>query len=128
MRLIDSSSIVKFVCRENNWEAVDPYIDGAITLNLSLVELASALRKKIAKNEVEVKKATELIDEYALMADVLDQTRYLGRSIEISAAYGTSIYDSVFIAAAMEIGCDLVSSDEKQLKIAEELGIRAIKC
>jgi predicted nucleic acid-binding protein len=116
------------VCHENDWEAVDPYIDGAMTLNMSLVELASALRKKIASNLMEVKRAMELMEEYSLVADVIDQSRYLGRAIEISALHGTSIYDSIFIAAAIEIGCDLVSSDEKQLKIAEKLGIRTIKC
>jgi predicted nucleic acid-binding protein len=34
----------------------------------------------------------------------------------------------MFIAAALETGYDLVSSDDRQLKVAQSLGVRTVKC
>lgn len=128
MRLIDSSSIVKFFSKEEGWEGVEQHIAEAITLNMAMVEFANALRKKIGKNEVSRADAMHFLDEYSLKAFVIDQNAYLGQALEISISKGTSVYDSMFIAAALRDGYDLVSSDDKQLRVASELGLKTIKC
>ena len=56
---------------------------------------------------------------YSDYADVIDQNPYLMHALEISLLKGSSVYDSMFIAAALETGYDLVSSDDKQLKVAK---------
>lgn len=128
MRIIDSSSIVKFVSHEPGWEGVERHLIESITLNMAIVEFANALRKKISKNEMQPSDAIKLFNDYSERAFVIDQNRYLQQALEISISKGSTVYDSVFIAAALQTGFDLVSSDGKQLKIAEELGIKTIKC
>lgn len=128
MQIIDSSSIVKYFSQEPGWEGVRKHLLSSITLNMAIVELANALRKKVAKNVLKPDAAINSLNQYAQNAFVIDQNKYIVKALEISISKGTTVYDSMFIAAALETGFDLVSSDERQLRIAKELGIRAILC
>lgn len=128
MLLIDSSAIVKFFSRETGWEKVKNYIAEALTIQLAIVELSSALSKKVMKNEVQENTALEILNEYSEKAILLDQRRYINSAFKLSINRNISIYDSFFIAAALQEGCDLVSCDEKQMKVAKSLGIKIVNC
>lgn len=128
MQIIDSSSIVKYFSQEPGWEGVRRYLENSMTLHMAIVELANALRKKVSKNVLEKDAAIEALSSYWKYADLIDQNPYLLQSLEISLSKGSSVYDSMFIAAALETGYDLVSSDDRQLRIAKDLGVRTIKC
>jgi predicted nucleic acid-binding protein len=128
MQLIDSSSIVKYFSQEPGWEGVRQHLEKSMTLHMAMVELANALKKKVNKGILEKDAAIEVLRGYSTYADVIDQNPYLIQALEISLLKGSSVYDSMFIAAAIETGCDLVSSDDKQLKVARELGVKTTKC
>ena len=128
MQIIDSSSIVKYFSQEPGWEGVRQHLEKSMTLHMAIVELASALGKKVSKNMLKKDAAMDALSSYREYADVTDQNAYIPQALEIALSKGSSIYDSMFIAAAIKTGSDLVSSDDKQLRIAQELGIRAIKC
>ncbi len=128
MQIIDSSSIVKYFSQEPGWEAVRQHLEKSMTLHMAMVELANAFRKKVNKNMLDKDTAMEALRSYSDYADVIDQNPYLMQALEISLLKGSSVYDSMFIAAALETGYDLVSSDDKQLKVARELGVKTVKC
>lgn len=128
MLLIDSSSIVKFFSKETGWEKVKNYIAESLTIQLAIVELSSALSKKVIKKEMAENTALEFIKEYSEKAILLDQRLYIDSAFKISISKSIPVYDSFFIAAALDEGYDLVSSDEKQMKVARSLGIKVINC
>ena len=50
--------------------------------------------------------------------------KYLDDATEISMEEGITIYDSLYLAQARELGC-LLTSDRKQWEIANRMGIRS---
>jgi len=128
MLLIDSSAIVKFFSKEPGWEEVTKYIADSLTLSFAIVELSSALLKKVIKNELQIDVAMKLVNEYSECAILLNQNKYIRTALKIAISNNLAIYDSLFIAAALDEGYDLASVDGKQLKVAKNLGIKVIKC
>src|SRR5208283_2352256 len=118
MLLTDSSTLVRFYSKEPGWEGARDYIRLANTIPLALVELSSGLFKKVRKNEMSANIAKELIWDYASSVPLLDQNKYIITAFEIAMKNSLSVYDSLFIAAAEGEGCDLVSCDDRQLKVA----------
>lgn len=128
MLLIDSSAIVKYLSKESDWEAVIPHINDSFTMPLALVEIGSAFAKKLRDGEMDLAVARELLRIYSNDALIIDQNRYVVSAFEIAIGNRLSIYDSLFVAAALGEGCNLASCDEKQMKVAEKLGVKTIRC
>jgi predicted nucleic acid-binding protein len=126
--LIDSSAIVKFITKEPGWESVELYIDQATTIPLALVELGSAFLRKKRKNELPEELGAEILKVYGKTAVFIDQNKYLEAAFEIAFESNVTMYDGLFIAAARGEGGGLVSCDDRQLKVAESLGVRTIRC
>ena len=54
MRVIDSSALVKYFTREAGWEKVrEVLIDGVVTLDLAVKEVANALWKRVTRGEID---------------------------------------------------------------------------
>ncbi|MGD0729218.1 MAG: type II toxin-antitoxin system VapC family toxin [Candidatus Micrarchaeaceae archaeon] len=128
MLLIDSSAVVKFFSKEPGWENVREHIAEALTIHLAIIELSSALSKKFLKGEIEENTALEILEEYSEKAILLDERSYINSAFKLSTSKNITIYDSFFIAAALQEGCALVSCDEKQIKVAKALGIKVVNC
>ena len=99
MLLIDFSVIVKFFSREDGWEKVKGYIAESLTIQLAIVELSSALSKKVLRGDVDENIALEILEEYSKKAILLDQARYIDSAFKLSITKNITIYDSFFIAA-----------------------------
>lgn len=128
MLLIDSSAIVKFFSKEPGWEEVTKYINSSLTLSFAIVELSSGLLKKVIKKELQHSVAEQLINGYSESAILLSQNKYISTALNIAIINKLAIYDSLFIAVALDESYDLVSSDKKQLRVAKSLGIKTIRC
>ncbi len=128
MRLIDSSSIVKFFAEEPGWEGVRPYLYTPVSIELSMKELGSGLLKKVRKNELEEATAIGILSRCPSIFRFVEQKRHLPKAFQIAKTYDTSIYDSLFIAAALHGGHELVTSDHNQAKIARNLRVKTIEC
>ena len=127
MLLIDSSALVRFFSKEQGWETAAEFVASSSTISLALAELGSALLKKIIKNEVKPETASRLLGGYSASAVLVDQNTHLVLALGIAASGKSSIYDSLFIATALEGGYDLVSCDRRQAEVAEELGVKVIR-
>ena len=126
MRVIDSSSLVKFFSKEKGWEKVAQIIaEGVMTLDLSIKEVANALWKKILigemKEDVAIKILSDLLKREAML--IVNQDEYLLEAFKIANRNKITIYDSLFIALAKSMNLELVTSDKKQYEIAKNEGV-----
>jgi predicted nucleic acid-binding protein len=128
MKVIDSSSIVKFFSQEPGWRSLQEFIKVPLTIELSLVELGNALWKKVNWGEFEEIKAVEVLTEFQRIGKFLTHGKYLEKAFEIAVKYKITIYDSLFIAAAFIEGYGLITSDVRQATVSKDLGINTIIC
>lgn len=129
MRVVDSSSLVKFFSREEGWDRVkEIMLQGVVTLDLAIKEVASALWKKVARNEMTYDTATvtlrDLLEEKAI--PVFSQDRYLIQAFQIALNENITIYDALFIALAKELKAELIMSDKRQMDIAIKNGVKVV--
>ena len=126
---IDASSLAKYILREENWEKVRVYLlNEPYSLTLALAEVSNAIWKhcmlyKIVSHE----DAKIMFDALKKLGDVVifePFERYLEDAVKISMEEKVTIYDALYLAQAGKIGY-LLTSDEKQWKIAKKMGINA---
>jgi predicted nucleic acid-binding protein len=127
MLFTDSSTVVKFYTREPGWESVEEYVSNSATIPLALIELSSALIKKCKSGDVTVKHAEQLIRECSERIVLIEQNKHIVDAFKIAASSNLSVYDSLFISVAHNLGLEFLSSDKKQIKIASSLGVKTIE-
>ena len=128
MKLIDSSTIVKFFSEEPGWESIKEYLYVPISIELSMVELGSGLLKKVRKKSMKSAAAVEILKRCPTIFRFIEQKKHLDRAFQIAEGYGLSVYDSLFIAVALRGGYELVTSDGRQAQIARRLGVKTTEC
>jgi len=129
VRVVDSSSLVKFFSKEEGWEKVTQIIkEGVITLDLSIKEVANALWKKILIGEINEDLAIKIL--YDLLKGetiiIVNQDEYLIEAFKIANRNKITIYDSLFIALAKSKDLELVTSDKRQYEIAKNEGVNSL--
>ena len=129
MRVIDSSSLVKFFSKEEGWKAVRELIlGGVISLDLSVKEVANALWKKVLRNEMSASDANKIITDLleTEVIKIANQGKYLSKAFEIAVRNRITVYDALFVALARELNVELITSDTKQAEVAEKEGISTV--
>lgn len=124
MRIIDSSTIVKFFSAEPGWEKLRGYLDLPVTIELSIKELGNALWKKVNSDQFDIKSAEKVLTEFQRIAKFYDQGKYIKMAFNIAVSNNITIYDALFIAAALAENCELVTSVTRQGKISVENGVK----
>lgn len=129
MRVIDSTAIVKYFSREPGWEKVKQVLlEGVVTLDLSVKELANALWKKVVRNEMSYEVAQEIIRDMvegkALRME--SQENYLVDAFKIAVEANITVYDALFIALAKKKELELVTCDAAQAEAARKLGVKVL--
>jgi predicted nucleic acid-binding protein len=129
VKVIDSSSLIKFFSKEEGWEKVAQIIsEGVITLDLSIKEVANALWKKVIigemKEDIAIKILSDLLKREAMI--IVNQDEYLIEAFKIANRNKITIYDSLFIALAKSKNLELVTSDIKQYEIAKNEGVNTL--
>ena len=127
MRLIDSSVIVKFFSEEPGWEDLREYLYTPVSIELSMKELGSALLKKVRQNEFDEEAAIEVLDRYPNTFRFVEQKKIISKAFAIAKKYNTSIYDAMFIAAAMKDGYELLTCDKYQAEVARREGVKTLE-
>jgi len=126
VKVIDSSSLVKFFSREEGWKKVEETIlEGVVSLDLSIKEVTNALWKKALSKEIEVKDAEEIVKALAESEaiKIKDQKDYILGAFKISIKNNITIYDSLFIELAKNTNTELVTSDHIQAEAARKEGV-----
>jgi len=129
VRVIDSTAIVKYFSREPGWEKVKQVLlEGVVTLDLSVKELANALWKKVVRNEMSYEVAQEIIRDMvegkALRME--SQENHLVDAFKIAVEANITVYDALFIALAKKKELELVTCDAAQAEAARKLGAKVL--
>jgi len=129
VRVIDSTAIVKYFSREPGWEKVKQVLlEGVVTLDLSVKELANALWKKVVRNEMSYEVAQEIIRDMvegkALRME--SQENHLVDAFKIAVEANITVYDALFIALAKKKELELVTCDAAQAEAARKLGVKVL--
>jgi len=124
VKVIDSSALIKYIAKEENWEKVEEHLkEGCITLDLAIKETANALVKKALKNEVTTETAKEIINYLPKIVRITPQKEHFSKALEIATKHKLTIYDALFIALSANTNTPLLTSDEKQAKTSKECGV-----
>ncbi|MFZ0966165.1 MAG: type II toxin-antitoxin system VapC family toxin [Candidatus Bathyarchaeia archaeon] len=124
MKVIDSSALIKYIAKEENWEKVEEHLkEGCVTLDLAIKETANALVKKALKNEVTTETAKEIINYLPKIVRITPQKEHFSKALEIAIKHKLVIYDALFIALSANTNTPLLTSDEKQAKTSKEYGV-----
>jgi predicted nucleic acid-binding protein len=131
VRVIDSSALVKYFAREEGWESVRELIlEGVITLDLAIKEVANALWRKVKRGDMSANVALEIIRDLSesKAVRVMGQDEYIEDAFRIALEYGITVYDSLFIVLAERLGVELVTCDGVQGEKAVARGINVVMC
>lgn len=129
-RVIDSSTLAKFLLRESGWERVKGILTGKpYTLDLAVKEVANAIWRRVTlMGDVSLEKAPvilgDLLELKRVALRVEPQDPYLGQALRIAIENRVTVYDSLFIAQALAKKAALATSDERQGRVAERLNVK----
>ena len=123
MPIVDSSVFVRYLTREEGWEETEKYLEWPVTLALALKEVANALRTKTLSGDVNPDDAKLMIARIASMVRLVDQGDFLVDSYQVAVDNRITVYDALFIVAALRSGEDLVTCDDQQAVVARALGV-----
>jgi len=129
--VIDASALTKYILREDGYEDVRGFmLDQPYSLSLVLVEVSNAIWKHhmlynlISREEAEVMfKALDLLSRDVLIIEPI--INYVEYAVEIAMDEDITVYDSLYIAQAKKRGCMILTSDKKQLQVAERIGVKS---
>jgi predicted nucleic acid-binding protein len=124
MPIVDSSVFVRYLTREEGWEEAEKYLARPVTLALALKEVANALRTKTLSGDVNPDDAKLMIARVASMVRLVDQGDLLVDSYQVAVDHRITVYDALFIVAALRSGEDLVTCDDQQAIVARVLGVK----
>ncbi|MCD6325705.1 type II toxin-antitoxin system VapC family toxin [Candidatus Bathyarchaeota archaeon] len=128
MTVIDASSLAKYILREENWEEVRDHLLNAYSNTLALAEVSNSIWKHQILHEAVSREVAELMFSALkkLWEDVIlfePFEKYLEDAFEISMKTKITFYDAVYLAQAKTHG-ELLTSDEKQRRAAEKIGVK----
>jgi len=132
--VIDSSSLGKYVNRENNWEQVGKQLlpaegeeAGCTTLQFSIYEVGNSVWKRVQRKEIPQDAALLVFGQFvkSILEDNLVAIEQLdadlaNKSFRTAIDCGHTIYDCAFIELAHKLKIGLITSDEKQRDIAKD--------
>ena len=132
MTVIDTSTLIKYLLREEGWEDVSKFLRETpelVSLEMALVEGANAVWKRYNPyRDISIETAQKILDYlHAIKGIILyeDPLQYLQEGEKIALEHGVTVYDALYIAQALKYG-RLATGDEKQGKIAERLDVEVI--
>ncbi|WP_457741872.1 type II toxin-antitoxin system VapC family toxin [Thermococcus sp.] len=130
--VIDASTLVKYLLKEEGWRKVSAFLrkNREITsLGLALIEGANAVWKRYRLyRDIDFETAQRLLDYLHATREIIlyeNPLEYIGEGERVALENSVPIYDALYIAQALKYG-KLATSDEKQGKIAEKLGVKVL--
>jgi len=127
VRVIDSSSLIKYFVREDGWRHVrELMLEGVISLDMAVKEVANALWRRILQGEMSYEIALKIVRDLAVnrVIPLESEDKYVEKAIEIGVKSKITVYDALFIALAKELSLELITSDKKQAEAAIGNGVK----
>ena len=88
--------------------------------SLMAIEVANALYRRVARRELSVSGAAQLMENLlASGVELRESSHLLSRTLELALQLGQSaVYDSHYMALAESLNCDLWTADERFFRAA----------
>jgi len=129
VKVIDASALAKYLNKERGWQRVQEHLlEGCITIELVLKEVANTLWKRVMRKELTTQLAIEVMEAILdrKIVKISPQEPLLKEAIEFSLKSETTIYDALYITLAKRLNAPLITSDKKQAQKAKEVGVKPI--
>ena|ERR1700680_3142840 len=123
MAIVDSSAYVKYFAKEPGWDKASDHLMQPVSIGLALAEVANALSKKVVLGEISEEDAELLLRKMMEVTRLVGQSESVIPALKMSAEKRITVYDALFIVAALENKLGLTTSDVKQARVAEEFGV-----
>ena len=123
MPILDSSAYVKYFAKEPGWDKASEHLLQPTSIALAFAEVANALSKKISLSEMSKEDAALLLKKMIEITRLVGESESVIPALKMSIEKRITVYDALFIVAALEHRVGLTTSDAKQAKAAEELGV-----
>ncbi|MCD6114515.1 MAG: type II toxin-antitoxin system VapC family toxin [Thermoprotei archaeon] len=129
MIVIDASSLAKYVLKEEGWLKVEEYLFKEVcSIDHVIKEVANAIWKHATIHSRVSEETAETL--YGILKKLVEenivkierQDKYVDEAFKIALQNKITVYDALYLAQAKHYG-KLLTSDMKQAKIAEKLGI-----
>jgi|SRR5687767_14567067 len=115
--VVDASVAAKWFLPEIHSDAAVRLLDPEIVLcapDLIVPEFGNILWKKIRRAEITRDEAGEILRAFgALPLELLASSTLLGAAFELAVELDRSVYDSLYLAAALAEECAMVTADAK---------------
>ena len=124
MRVIDSSSVAKFLNKEENWEKVEKVLQGGcVSLELVVKETGNSLWKRVHRGLLDSGKAQTVFREFTASRpfELVDQESLYDSAFKIAVSSDIPFYDALFLALSKVRQIPLVTSDSTQAEAARKL-------
>ncbi len=131
MIVVDASALSAFILREEGWRDLAMYFVRSMSVDHVVKEVAntiwkaSCVRKMLTVDEA-LKAFKILLMIVGKNVILYPELKYLSKAIDISLKYSITIYDSLYVAQAVMENKPLLTLDEKQRKVAKELGVEVL--
>jgi predicted nucleic acid-binding protein len=131
VRVVDASVLAAFIRKEPGWERLAEVVKMCVTVDLAVKEVLNTIwRDYYVRRTISLDTAIRLQQVPSSMIGinilVEPEDKYISRAFEIALKTGTTVYDALYMALALEKNMPLVTLDEKQAKAAETLGVKTI--
>ena len=117
--VVDASVATKWLVAEPDSDVAEAICGVGQPLmapELIVVEVSSALQKKVQRNQISVEHATSALDGLSGFFDDLFQMRALAaRALTMASQIAHPVYDCYYVVLAEQIGATVVTADEKLL-------------
>jgi len=130
--VIDSSSLVKYLLREEGWRQVEAYLlQGVVSLDHAEKEVLNAVWKHhLVRRIIGRELAVELYNVFKKLVDakillIEREEQYLDKAFEIAMNHYLPLYDSLYISQALKWG-KLLTSDVLQKEVAQNMDLEVI--
>ncbi len=123
MSIVDSSAYVRYFAKEPGWEKAGEHLIQPSSIALAFAEVANAFTKKIALAEISEEDAALLLRKMVEMTRLVGQPESVVSALKMAVEKRVTVYDALFVVAALENKLGLVTSDVKQARVAGELGV-----
>jgi predicted nucleic acid-binding protein len=122
--------LAAFTGEEPGWERLAEVVKMCVTVDLAVKEVLNTIwRGYHVRRTISLDTAMRLQQVLSSMiVNILvePEDKYVSRAFEIAVKTGTTVYDTLYIALALEKNTPLVTLDKKQAKAAETLGVKTI--
>jgi len=131
--VVDASALAKYILKEEGWRDVRKLLEGgAVSVDHVVKEVSNAIWRKCAVLKLEDAEAA--VRRYELLVELIrsgvvvleSELKYLERAFRIAVESGITVYDSLYVTQALELGARLLTSDRRQSEVAARLGVSPV--